>query len=125
MVNYDFKRKRTIKGKIRFVTTLLVSVSLLFVGFLTCLLNFSSTIYILKNNLTTTAAVAAGQVEYRLNSTLNIVETLGTIKDLSKDNIPINEKMELLDHYKKSYNWSQVYLFNKEGGSLTNSDLNV
>lgn len=125
MVNYDFKRKRTIKGKIRFVTTLLVSVSLLFVGFLTCLLNFSSTIYILKNNLTTTAAVAAGQVEYRLNSTLNIVETLGTIKELSKDNIPISEKMELLDHYKKSYNWSQVYLFNKEGGSLTSSDLNV
>lgn len=125
MGNYDTKKKRTIKGKIRFVTTLLVSSSLLFVGFLTCLLNFSSTIFTLKNNLTTTAAVAAGQVEYRLNSTLKIVETLGTIKELSKDNISINDKMELLDHYKKSYNWNQVYLFNKEGDSLTNSDLNV
>lgn len=125
MGNNRLQKATTIKRKIRFMIMVMVSVSLVFVGFLSCLLNFSSTIYILKNNLITTAAVAAGQVEYRLKSTLNIVETLGTVKELSVDTIPITEKLEILEHYKKSYNWSQVYLFNKDGVSLADSELNV
>lgn len=125
MNNNKLQKATTIKRKIRSMIMVTVSASLIFVGFLTCFLNFSSTIYILKNNLKTTAAVAAGQVEYRLKSTLNIVETLGTLKEFSVDTIPITGKLEILEQYKKSYNWSQVYLFNKEGVSLANSELNV
>ncbi|MDW2798627.1 methyl-accepting chemotaxis protein [Clostridium boliviensis] len=125
MENNKIQKVTTIKKKIRFMIMVTVSASLLFVGFLTCLLNFSSTIHILKNNLKTTATVGAGQVEYRLKSTLNIVETLGTVKELSVDTIKNPEKLEILEHYKKSYNWNSVYLFDKDGASLANSDLNV
>lgn len=100
---------------------LLVSVSLLSVGFLSCVLNFMTTLKTLKKNLTTTAVIAANQVEYRLKATMNIVETLGTIKEFSDDNISENQKLELLNKYKNNNSWDDIYLFDMNGVSVKDS----
>ena len=115
----------SIKRKIRIMIMVTVSVSLVFVGLLSCLLNFSSTRFILKNNLATTAAVASGQVEYRLKATINIMGTLGTMKELYDDTIKAEDKLKLLEHYKTSYNWKDVYIFDKDGVSMIDSNLSV
>lgn len=119
------RRKTTIKRKIRFMIVLLVSASLIVVGFLSCVLNFMSTKDTLKNNLTTTARVAAGQVEYRLKATMNIMETLGTVKEFTDDTISSTDKQNLLEHYKNFYHWNAVYIFDKKGTSIVNSGVNA
>jgi methyl-accepting chemotaxis protein len=125
MVGTHDKKRKSIKRKILLTLILLVSISLTFLGSLSCWLNYISTIDTLQSTLTNTAQIAAGQVEYRLDSTKNIVETLGTIKRLSDSNSTSADKMKLLEQYQKYYDWTNVYIFDKTGASIASSDINA
>jgi hypothetical protein len=96
------RKQTTIKHKIRMMILGIVSVSLIILGTLSCWLNYVSTMNTMKNSLMVTAGVAAGQVEYRLKATMNIVKSLGTVEIMSDTSETVlSDKKELLAQYVK------------------------
>lgn len=110
----------TIRGQIQKVVILLMAVSLLVVGGIACILNFTSTMSNLKQSMGTTATEAAEHVNGQLKATMNQVEFLGTLEHLSSSEVPLVEKQSRLNIYKTEYGWSAVDVLDAQGKSIFN-----
>lgn len=114
--------RRTIKGDIQKVVILLVTISLIAVGILSCVLNYFSTLSIAENALQKTASVAAEQIQYRMTSLINIVEVMGTMKSLSDDNVSLEEKRSILDELMDTYALRSSRIIDTKGISIFDPD---
>jgi len=119
------KNMTTIKRKIRLTIASLITVSLVLVSVISSYLNYASNLATLQQSLTTTASVAAGQVQYRLKATMNIVELLGTMQLLSDDSATNIDKWELLNRYKNHYGWNDAAAFDTSGTQINNAAVNI
>ncbi len=112
------RKKTTIRRKIMRMILSLVMGSLVILGVISCSLSYMSTIQTLEDSLTATASVAAGQVEYRLKSTLNVLDTLGCVQRLSDSSVTAEEKLAVLEQYRTFYGWNAAYVLLPDGTSL-------
>ncbi len=95
----EFKRlyHETLKGRITISVLTLVIVPLLVLGVVSSVLNSHSTNSTLEQNMKATAQVTSERVEWELASYLNIAEDLGVMTRLSREDVPLEEKQEVLD----------------------------
>lgn len=115
----------SIKTEIQKIIILLISVSLILVGGVSCWLNYSSTESTLEQNMQETAKVAAQQVQYQLRATMNQVELIGTVARLTSENTTLEQKQSLTETYRKTYGWQQIAITDLEGNDMFNPEINI
>ncbi len=115
----------TIQQEIQKSMIMLLTISLVLVGVVTCALNYRSTISELESSMQVTAQVAAEQVQYRLAKTMSLVEMMGTVPKLSSGDVSVDEKMQLADRYAENYSWAGVNIVGTDGKSIEGGDLDV
>lgn len=115
----------SIKKEIQQGIILLISISMVIIGGISCYLNYSSTEATLKKNMQETAKVAANQVQYRLLATMNQVEIIGSIARLTNDNTTLEQKKSLVDGYKDNYGWVNIAVTDTEGTDIFDTSINV
>ncbi|HCR84424.1 methyl-accepting chemotaxis protein [Muricomes intestini] len=111
----------TIKREIQKIIIGLLTVALLLSGGISCYMNYISITSILKESMPVTAAEAAGEVKANLKTTMNTVEMLGTIPQLSSDAVSADEKQYLMNRYKQRYQWDTVFATDKKGLNKANN----
>lgn len=117
-LNNEGKFKSTVKGQINRLVIILVIVSLLLVGGVSCWLNYSSIISNAEIALEKTARVAADEIQYRLGSMMNIVEVLGTMEVLGDEQISLDVKRSILDEHMEAYGFRSSRIMDTQGISI-------
>lgn len=119
------QKEVTIRGQIRGVVILLMAVSLVIVGGVSCCLNYSSTMSSLEQSMGVIASEAAEHVSGQLKASMNQIEMLGTIQRLSNDTVSVQEKQDLLDMYVGEYGWISATVLDTSGSSIFNMAYNL
>lgn len=119
------EKKTTIKSEIQKNIIILITVSLVLVGGISCWLNYSSTQSTLEQSMQETAKQAADKIEYQLKATMNLVEVIGSIARLSNESIALEDKQELLEGYRVNYNWTNASISDQTGENIFNSSINI
>ena len=115
----------TISKEIQRAMVLLLAVSLPLLGVVTCTLNYRSTVSELESSMKVTAQVAAEQVKYRLGKTTSLVEMMGTLPQLSAEDVSVEEKLQLAQSFADNYSWAGVNIVDTDGKSIDGSDIDV
>lgn len=115
----------SIKTEIQKVIILLIAISLVLVGGVSCWLNYSSTESTLEQNMKETARVAADQVRYQLLSTMNQVEIIGTIARLTSEKTTLEQKKSLVEGYREHYGWQSIAVIDSKGNDIFDPTINV
>ena len=105
----------SIQQEIQTSMILLLVVSLLLVGVVTCVLNYRSSVSQMKSSMKVTAQVAAEQVKYRLGKTMSLVEVMGTVPTFSSADVSVDEKIALAQTYANAYNWAGISIVGTDG----------
>lgn len=108
----------TIKGKITMSVLALVIIPLVLLGIITSVLNSHSTNSTLKRNMTATAKVAAERVEWEMTSYRNLAEDLGMTARLSREDVSVEEKQEILEERVKVNELIRGNILDKNGISI-------
>lgn len=106
---------KTIKDQIRSIIVLMLTTSLLFIGIVSCVLNYSTMYQTLEKSMSETAYVAAFQVYYYLDAITNSVEAIGSVPKLTSDATSVEEKQELLNSYLEHYEWKSLHITDNKG----------
>lgn len=115
--------QKTIRWEIQRVAVMLVAISLIIVGGISCVLNYVSTMSSLKQSMSVAVTEASAHVSGQLKATLNQAEMLGTIESLSDAAVPMKKKQAILDNHVKSHGWAMATIVNTQGkGVLDSSD---
>ncbi len=116
----EFKRlyHETLKGKITISVLTLVILPLLVLGVVSSVLNSHSTNSTLEQNMKATAQVTSERVEWELASYLNIAEDLGVMTRLSREDVPLEEKQEVLDERVAAQGLTRGNILTAEGISI-------
>lgn len=124
------KRKNTekemsIQRQIQKVMILLLTVSLIVVGGISCILNIASTVNSVEQSMEVTATEAGAHVLAQLKTSMNRIEMLGTIARLSSSESTLVDKQNLLNLYKNEFGWRSVDILDTNGNSIfyTNNNL--
>ena len=115
----------SIQQEIQKSMILLLVVSLLLVGVVTCVLSYSSSVSQMKSSMKVTAQVAAEQVKYRLGKTMSLVEVMGTVPTFSSADVSVDEKIALAQTYANAYNWAGINIVGTDGKSIEGDDVDV
>lgn len=111
-------KKNTIKRQIQKLTIILITVSLIAVGGVSCWLNYTSTMSNAETALLSMAQISADEIKYRLLSLMNVVEVMGTIESLSSGETPLEEKRKILDEHMKEYSLRSSRIMDTNGISI-------
>lgn len=115
----------TIRAEIQKAIIVLVSVSLILMGTISCVLNYLSTEKTLAGDLAETAQASADMVHYRLKATMNLVEVLGSIERFSKPDASLEQKRSMLDTYMQIHEWEEAFITDESGVDIFDSAINV
>lgn len=115
----------SIQQEIQTSMILLLVVSLLLVGVVTCVLNYGSSVSQMESSMKVTAQVAAEQVKYRLGKTMSLVEVMGTVPTFSSADVSVDEKIALAQTYANAYNWAGISIVGTDGKSIEGDDVDV
>lgn len=115
----------TIRAEVQKSIIILVTVALVLIGVVSCWLNYSSTNTTLEQNMTETAKTAAEMVSFRLKSTMNQVEVIGSIARLTNPDIEMEQKRSLLEGYKESYRFEEIFITDEKGVNLFDPEISV
>ncbi len=115
----------TIQQEIQKVMILLLVASLALAGVVTCFLSYRSAISEMQASMQVTARVAAEQVQYRLQKTMNLVEVMGTVPTFSAEDVSVEEKVQLAQTYADNYGWAGINLIDADGNSIEDSSVSV
>ena len=110
-----------IKERIKKVTILMLVISLLIIGGVSCFLNYFTLYKAMEDSLQTTAQVAAGQIHSHLTATMNSVEVVGSLQQLTDDSVTPKEKQALLDEYAEHFGWLFLYMTDTNGMGIGTS----
>ncbi len=117
--------KSTIKAEIQKAIIILVSISLIALGVVSCFLNYFSTQNTLKQSMLVTADLASQRVYYQLKATMNIVDVIGSIARLTNESVDVSVKKDLVTEYQNTYDWLSTDVINDQGISIFDSSVNV
>lgn len=106
---------KTIKDQIRTIIVVMLTVSLLLIGLVSCVLNYATMEQTLEKSMSEAAFVAAYQINYDLHSDMNPVEVIGSIARLTSESSTSQEKQEILDGYAAHYGWAMMRMADKNG----------
>ena len=109
---------KSIKQKILAGFLTLVAAAALVCGGVGIATNYSSARSMLKQNVTTMAAVAAERVAYELTAYRNAIAGLGMVPELSSSEVSIAEKEQIVDQWASYYGMERGNLLNTAGVSL-------
>ncbi len=115
----------SIKVEIKKSIIMLVVVSLVLLGVISCWLNYSATEGALEQNMQETAKQVADKLQYRLQATMNQVEMIGTIPYMCAKSTTTEEKLERLYQYADTYDWKTARMADEKGINIENTDLDV
>ncbi len=110
--------RETIKGKITISVLAMVIIPLALLGIITSVLNNHSTNSTLKRNMAATAKVAAERVEWEMTSYRNLAEDLGVTARLSREDVTLEEKQQILNERVKANELKQGDILDKSGISI-------
>lgn len=108
----------TIKGKITISVLALVIISLTVLGIVTSVLNNHSTNFTLERNMKATARVASERVEWEMTSYRNLAADLGLMTRLSREDVPLEEKQEIIDERVKANELTRGNILDRNGISI-------
>lgn len=114
----SIKNAETLEKKVRISTSLLVLVSMVLLGIVSCILNFSSTFSSLKQSLSETSSIAAKQVQWEIQSYKNIIGEMGLIYQLGSDQYTTEEKQSFIDARVNNYGFIRGKLIGLDGIAL-------
>lgn len=123
--SFKAQKGTSIKQEIQKVIIILITVSLVLVGGISCWLNYSSTESALEKSMQETAKQASEKMQYQLKSTMNLVEVIGSIARLSNESTTIEGKKDLLEGYRVNYNWNDAVIADMDGANIFNTSVNV
>ncbi len=109
---------KSIKTKLLFG---MIGISLMLaviIGTVSSFINYSSTSDTLKQTLTETAKVSAGQIAAEMKAYENIAINTGMLTRLSNPDIPAKEKMDILNQYVKEHGFLRANLAGVNGASM-------
>lgn len=110
-------------GKKIFVTTIILTMSsLIILGVLASVLNYSSTMSTVKQNFQETAKLASSRVQWELDAYSNIASELGMIKRLSDESSTIESKNEILDNHVQKYGLQRCNIIDSKGIAINGTD---
>ena len=115
----------TISGQIQKNMLLVVGIALFLVGVISCVLNYTSTISNLEDSMELIAEESGAHVQAKLEGLLSQVEMLGTMPDLGAEGAPAEDKIEVLDSYKRNYDWLAATIFDVNGTSIGDGSYNI
>ena len=113
------KRKQdSIRAKImsRMSTTVLVGTMI--IGIFGVVLNFTSTIRLLQKTMAETVEIAAERVEQELYAYSNIVYEIGTMVQLSDDQISLEQKKALIEERAEVYGFQRGNILDINGNGI-------
>lgn len=122
-IKFSKKRKKalsSIKKEIQLSMILLVTIFLLIIGGVSIYLNYSSTNDVLKQTMIETAKISAERVEWEIETYKTLTYEAGCIAELSSPDVPIEEKMDLINQKVKKYNLVEGAVVSPEGVNLFN-----
>ena len=100
----------------RMSTTVLVGTVL--IGILGVVLNFTSTIRLLQQTMTEAVCIAAERVDQELSAYSNIVYEIGTMTQLSDDQVTLEQKKALIEQRAKVHGFQRGNLLDINGNSI-------
>ena len=112
------EKKQTIRTKILSKMLATVLISAFTVGLLGFVLNYTSTIKLLDQNMNETARIAAERVEQELLVYVNIAYEAGCIADLASENVTVDEKREIIDIKAKTHDFQRGNVLGLDGKSI-------
>lgn len=99
----SIKNADSIQKKIQLALIIVVAVSTLVLGVVSCVLNFSSTFATLKMSMNEMSSIAAGRIEWELNTYKNIAKELGCIARIANMDYTPEQKQEIVDQKIEEY----------------------
>ncbi len=119
------EKKVTISGQILKYMLVVMGIALFFVGVISCVLNYTSTISNLEDSMELIAEESGAHVQAKLEVFLSQVEMLGTMPDIGSEGAPAEDKIDVLNTYKQNYGWLAVNIFDVNGTSIVDSSQNI
>lgn len=115
---FSIRNAASVKSKIQKIVILIVAVSMLLLGTVSCILNYSSTMSSLRQNMEEMAGIAADRVEWQITAYKNIVQELGRTARLSDSKYTTEQKQGIIDEKVKAYNCIRGKLIGLDGIAL-------
>lgn len=92
--------------------------SLLILGTVASVLNYTSTMSTVEDNFKQTAILAANRVQWELEAFSNIASELGMIKRMSDESSTVEAKQEILDSHVQRYGLQRCNVIDAEGNGI-------
>lgn len=109
---------KSIGKKIFYTIIILTVVSLIALGGLASVLNYTSTMDTVERNFRETATLSAKRVQWELQAYSNIAGELGMIKRLSDESSTLESKNEILDNHIQKYGLQRCNLIDPNGDGI-------
>ncbi len=109
---------RSIKLKILTAIIALVSVSLLLVGGVAIVLNYTSTVSLLEHTMAESTELASDRVSKELISYQNVATEAGSVARLSNPEISIQDKKGIIDQRASTYGFERGNILDLNGKSI-------
>ena len=116
---------KSIKGKIVALVSAMVLAVCVCLGVLSCYLNFQSSMDVMEETLTDTAAVAANQVAAALRAERNIAAEAGAVIRFSSETSTLAEKQALFRQKLSYYGFAGGGITNASGRDLFDPSVNL
>lgn len=113
------KGSNSIKSKIQNSMIIIVAVSLIIVGSVTSILNYTSTIDTVRQNMTATAKIAAERISEEISKYKMLAQETGCNSRLGNAYISVNEKLSIAKAKAEKYNMAECLVINAEGMNLS------
>lgn len=115
----------TISGQIQKNMLIVMGAALFLVGVISCILNYTSTISNLEDSMELIAEESGAHVQAKLEGFLSQVEMLGTMPDLGSEGASAEDKLDVLDSYKKNYGWLNAAIYDVNGTSIGDGSASI
>lgn len=114
----NFMKATSVQQKIQTAMIEIVVVTMLFLGVVSCYLNYSSTYSTMIQSMNEVSSVAAQRVEWEITAYKNIVQELGRTARLANPSYTIEEKQAIIDEKVKAYGLVRGKLIETNGIAL-------
>ena len=115
----------TIRTQIQNYMLAVIGVALFFVGIISCILTYTSTISNLEDSMELIAEESGAHVQAKLDGLLKQAEMLGTMPDLGAEAAPAEDKIDVLNGYKETYGWLAANIYDVNGNLLGGGSNNI
>lgn len=112
---FSFKNADSIQKKIQLAMIEVVLVAMLFLGIISCYLNYSSTYSTLVSSMNQVSSIASNHVEWEIASYKNVVQELGRTARLANPDYTVEQKQELINEKVESYGLVRGKLIGLDG----------